>query len=375
MKIKASWIAFIPIMVGTLFLHFYYTFFIGGGEITQKLFGDYYLLINEKTEPQMIVVLCAIMFGFALLFYIIDRKTAPGCELKSGFLNGVFLILAALLLGVDSSVSIMNAISGETSSAFSLFQGLLGIITALIFAIVGMGSLISFNIAKKIRIFMLIPTAWAVVGMLNSFVSHRQEAPSFSFFDTFAWVFLALFLFYSSMVLCGIEIKNPVKSSFLFGFPAILFITAYSVTSIKQSMDELGSFELTAVIPQLALAALGLFALSYLGGLSGSMKRKTADGTDFEDEVEGEWRVVDEDEEEDVPEAAFGVGSTKYVTAEFEKIRLEKAAQKAKERTGSLPTVTDGSTAEGEPAHEEKPLSTLDKIDQLIMELSEDDSK
>ena len=80
----------------------------------------------------------------------------------------------------------------------------------------------------------------------------------------------------------------------------------------------------------------------------------------------------DDEEESNEPEAAFGVGSTKYVTAEFEKIRLEKATKKAQERTGKIPGTT---STDDDDEDDEEPMSTLDKIDQLIMELSDDANK
>ena len=60
----------------------------------------------------------------------------------------------------------------------------------------------------------------------------------------------------------------------------------------------------------------------------------------------------------------------KRIRKQNDKIRLEKAAKKAKERTGNLPNLDD----DFENDEEDEPMSTLDKIDQLIMELSEDTS-
>lgn len=367
MKIKASWVAFVPIFLGTLFLHLYFIFFIGGEEITQRLFGEYSLLINEKTEPEMIVILGALLFVFALFFSLIDRKTSPECDIKSNMPGGLFAVISALLLGVDSAVSLLSIFTSDEPALGSIVLNVFGILVALIFAIVGMGLLIGFNIAKKIRFLMLLPTVWSVICMISAFDSHRKEAPSFAFFDVIVWVFLSLFLFNNAMVLSGIGIKNPVKSSFVYGLPLVLFTCVYVMTSISSCLNELGYFDFTQLTSQLVLAALALYAFFTLTDLSGKMKKKNKKATeslksDIDDSLE---------EEEDVPEAAYGVGSTKYVTAEFEKIRLEKAAQKAKERTGSIPVVK----ADAEEQEEEEPLSTLDKIDQLIMELAEDDNK
>lgn len=367
MRVKASWAAFVPITVGAVFLHIYYTFFLGGDEITQYLFGEYSLLINNKTEPEMIVLLAALLFVLVMLFSLIDRKTAPGCEIKSDPLSGIFLVLSGLLLGVDGAVGVMSNLASEAASGVITVKETFGVFIALLFAVVGMGLLVGFNIAKKIRVLMLLPTVWAAVEMVSVFISHRKDAPSLDFFDIFAWVFLTLFLFNNAMVLCGIEIKNPVKSSFVYGLMYVYFAIAYVISGIRSSIDELGYFDFTQVVSEFIIAALALYALFSLFGLSSKMitKKKAAAIKSTEaDAVSAD----DDEEDEDVPEAAFGVGSTKYVTAEFEKIRLEKAAQKAKERTGSIPIVTDDDDEEDD----EPPMSTLDKIDQLIMELSDD---
>lgn len=366
MKVKASWVAFVPIFLGTVFLHLYYTFFIGGEEITQRLFGEYSLLINEKTEPEMVVILGAALFVIVLLFSLLDRKTSPECDIKSNIPSGLFAVIAALLLGVDSAVSVMSMFTSGSVAFGTLIVNVFSIAVALILAIAGMGLLIGYNIAKKIRFLMLLPTVWAVVCMIMTFDSHRKEAPSFAFFDVIVWVFLALFLFNNTMVLCGIDIKNPVKSSFVYGLPFILFAVVYVMTSIHNCLNELGYFDFTQLTSQLVLASLAVYAIFSLTDLSGKMKKKKKKvKEDVDTETDNGF------DEEDIPESAFGVGSTKYVTAEFEKIRLEKAAQKAKERTGSIPIVK----AEDEQEEDNEPISTLDKIDQLIMELSEDDNK
>ena len=214
--------------------------------------------------------------------------------------------------------------------------------------------------------------------MIKSFVSHREQSPSFAFFDVFVWVFLTIFLFQNAMVLCGIEIKNPVKASFTYGLMFILFSAVYTISEIKSSMDELGYFEVTALIPQFLIAALGLYAFVSIANMSTAMiTKKKADELygSLSDEQKAEKESAKksakalEDDDTDEPEAAFGVGSTKYVTAEFEKIRLEKAAKKAQERTGKI------SGAVSDDDEDEEPMSTLDKIDQLIMELSDDANK
>lgn len=372
MKVKASWAAFVPVTVGAVLLHIYFTFFLGGEDITQQLFGNYSLLINQKTEPEIIVILAAVLFVLSLFFSLIDRKTARGCEIKGDPLSGTFLVLSGLLLGVEGAVGVMNALTSSAATVSVIAKGVLGVVVALLFAIVGMGLLVGFNIAKKIRLFMLLPTIWAAVGMVSVFISHRKEAPSLAFFDVFAWVFLTMFLFNNAMVLCGIEIKNPVKYSFVYGLTYIFFAAIYVISSVKETIDEFGYFDFTQLITQLVLAALALYALCYLIRLSAKMITKKKAAEQRGDTLKTSDTTADEAEEDDVPEAAFGVGSTKYVTAEFEKIRLEKAAQKAKERTGSIPIVKSEDEAESEEEAEEEPMSTLDKIDQLIMELSED---
>ena len=82
-------------------------------------------------------------------------------------------------------------------------------------------------------------------------------------------------------------------------------------------------------------------------------------------------KADDDEEESDEHEAALGVGSTKQVTEEFEQIRLEKATKKAQERTGKIP----GAVGVDDDDEDGEPMSTLDKIDQLIMELSDDAGK
>ncbi len=378
MKVKASWAAFVPFTVGAVLLHIYHLFFLGGDQITQQLYGGYSLLINKTTEPELIVILAALMFAFLMLFNLIDRKTSSYCDIKRDTLGGLFLVISGLLLGVESAVSMVTLSPSSDTLTSEFAINILGIVTSLIFAIVGMGLLVGFNIAKKMRLCMVIPTIWAAVQMIKSFVSHREQSPSFAFFDVFVWVFLTIFLFQNAMVLCGIEIKNPVKASFTYGLMFILFSAVYTISEIKSSMDELGYFEVTALIPQFLIAALGLYAFVSIANMSTAMiTKKKADELygSLSDEQKAEKESAKksakalEDDDTDEPEAAFGVGSTKYVTAEFEKIRLEKAAKKAQERTGKI------SGAVSDDDEDEEPMSTLDKIDQLIMELSDDANK
>ncbi len=370
MKVKASWVAFIPLTVGAVLLHIYHLIFLGGDEITQPLFGEYSLLINKSTEPEMIILLAAALFILAAFFSLIDRKTSPYCEIKSAPLSGIVIVLSGLLLGVDSAVHLMTT-NGLGATNSSLAINLLGIATAVLFAVIGMGLLVGFNAAKKIRLLMLVPIVWSAFCMVNVFISHRREAPSFAFYDVFAWVFLTIFIFENSMVLCGIEIKNPVKSSFVYGMMFVFFSFIYAISAINTSISELGYFDFKSLIPPILVSLLGVYALFSLFKLSSSMMTKKTAAELLADDTDEEFDEEEPEEEEDeTPEAAFGVGSTKFVTAEFDKIRLEKAAKKAKERTGNLPNIDD----DFENDEEDEPMSTLDKIDQLIMELSEDTS-
>ncbi|MBQ1546698.1 MAG: hypothetical protein IIZ59_04120 [Clostridia bacterium] len=356
MKIKASWAAFVPVSVGAILLHIYFLFFIGGEEITQPLFGEYSLLINKSTEPELIAILAGVLLFFVWLFSVTDRKTASYCEIKGAPLSGLMLMLAGLLLGMDSAVNLLAAAAGSIdSSALMTSFYVFGLITALLIAIVGMGLMVGFNIAKKIRVLMLIPTIWSAVNMVKAFVGHRKEASSFSMFDMFVWVSLTLFLFYNAMVLCGVEIKNPVKSSFMWGTELVLYSAIYAMSEINDSINALGSFDVISLVPQLMICAFALYALFFLFKLSSSMITKEQE-EELEDEEDTGVKKTDEADE---PEAAFGVGSTKYVTAEFEKIRMEKAAKKARENVE-------------EDDDDEDDISTLDKIDQLIQELSDE---
>lgn len=369
MKIRASWAAFLPVAVGAVFLHVYYLFFIGGEAVTQPLYGEYSLLVNKTTEPEIIAILAAVLLVLASFFSLIDRKTAPYCDIKGAPLSGLFLIASGLLLGMDGVVKLMSLLSSGDKKAIMIAYYAVCMAAAFIFAIVGMGLLVGFNISKKIRVLMLVPTLWGSLNMVLSFGSHRREASSFAFFDTFVWVTMTLFLFYNAMVLCGVEIQNPVKSSFVWGLPFVLYAAIYVITEVNASVRELGTFDFTKLVQPMMVAALGLYALFSLFRLSACMITKEQEQA-LEDASAGKGaskkkkKKKAEEAEEDEPEAAYGVGSTKYVTAEFEKIRIEKAAKKAMERTGAIPQ--DEDDEEGES------LSTLDKIDQLIQELSDD---
>ncbi|MBQ1389609.1 MAG: hypothetical protein IIY78_08275 [Clostridia bacterium] len=375
MKIKASWVAFAPLSVGALMLHIYYLFFIGGENITQPLYSNYFLIINKNTEPELISVFAGIFLLFALLFSLIDRKTASYCDIKATQMSGLFLILSSLMMGVNGALSIVSSLSSGNSGLLILLFNILSVITGMLLASVGMGLMIGYNIAKKMRVTMLLPTIWAAINLVMGFLSHRREAPSFALFDMFVWVTLTLFLFNSSMVLCGVEIKNPIKSSFIWGLLLVYYDMIYVISEIDASMKEFGSFQFLDLLPQLMVGSFGLYALFFLMKLSKSMitkeQEKALESSEEKSETKSGKHVKNDDKSDDEPEAAFGVGSTKYVTAEFEKIRIEKAAKKAKERTDSLPVIPSTDDFDNDD-NEEEELSTLDKIDQLIQELSEE---
>ena len=368
MKIKASWVAFVPVTMGTLLLHLYYLFFIGGEEITQPLFGEYSLLINKYTEPEIIALLAAVLLVLCAILSFADRKTASYCEIKGAPMSGLLLIMSGLLMGMDAAVGVMGFFAGDGSGILMTAFNAISIITALLLAIVGMGLLVGFNIAKKIRGFMLIPIIWGAMNMVKAFVSHRKEASSFAMYDMFVWVTLTLFLFYNAMVLCGVELKNPVKSCFVWGLVFVLYAAVYVISEINSSIQILGIFDFTQLVPQFMIAALGLYALFFLFKLSSAMITKEQE-EELEEADDKPAKTKKKNKKDDIvddePEAAFGVGSTKYVTAEFEKIRMEKAAKKAQAQTGEVYSsdIDDD---------DEESVSTLDKIDQLIQELSEE---
>lgn len=381
MKIKYSWIPFIPICILSVFLRTYQVMFVNSGMDTQFL--------SNQTLWVIYTGLVIVLFLFLILFTVTDKATSAFYDIGKNFFAGLFAIITGVLLFYGAGIE-FGGIAGGNVSVMGFLEGIFSIIGGIMFIIMGLSSISGKNRTKNAKIMMIFPTVWCCIRLIGTFLSYTTKAvDSMDMTNLIYMSFATLFIFNVSMIYAGIKGSNPVKSAFLYGLPAIVIILAYtSVSVITQIMSadfspiQLLQGENAAGINNigtLQFLSLSLFAIFFLIELTSKARKKT------DDEI-----ILAEKSSAASPSTAEGVEAE---AAAIEKIKdktiLADIDDSIKEELGEVDEVIANIDKESNDPDKADPLSKefiesyesefneynddLDKIDRLIKELSSED--
>lgn len=266
MRIKFSWIPFIPITVLSVVLRVYQLLFIQKGVDTGFLTSDAIWLIYA--------CMVAVLFIVLAILSVADKKTSPNYTPKTNILGGIFAILtgAALIYSVGYNVGAFSADSGtfSVSGFVDVFFGILGCI-ALEF--MGFSSLTGKNIAKKMGVFSVAAPLWCCVKMVTTFISYtKQSVNSRDMTNLFVMAFLTLALFNISMLYQNVKTKNPVKGAILYGMPGFVVTIVYAVADAINQITANGTYDVMGSIDVLVFVLLALYVLCIIFELTFNAK-------------------------------------------------------------------------------------------------------
>lgn len=267
MKIKLSWIPFIPLVFGVVLLRIYQVLFVESNIDTTLMDANTMTLIYGGG-----IALLLILVG---ILSLTDKKTSPVYMVNKNFLGGVFAIVAGAIISFDAVLMFLSCYNGGIVDITKVINAVFSILGAVAFIFMGLVSVTGKNFLKKMPAFMLIPAIWSCARLIITFMSYTTIAvASKDVTDLIYMVFTTLFLFNASMVYIGLQGKNPVKACFIYGMPAIASILAYNGALITKQISSGGTFDVMANLQCFEYLALALFMVFFLLELTSRAKEK-----------------------------------------------------------------------------------------------------
>lgn len=284
MRIKFSWIPFIPVTILSVVLRVYQLLFIQKGVDTGFLTSEAVWLIYA--------CMVAVLFIVIAILSVADKKTSSNYTPKINILGGVFAILtgAALIYSVGYNVGGFSADSGtfSVSGFVDVFFGILGCI-ALEF--MGFSSLTGKNIAKKMGVFSVAAPLWCCVKMVTTFISYtKQSVNSRDMTNLFVMAFLTLALFNISMLYQNVKTKNPVKGVILYGMPGFVVTIVYAVADAINQITANGTYDVINSMDILVFVLLAFYVLCIIFELT--FNAKSVDEVEEVGEIKEDKKTV-----------------------------------------------------------------------------------
>lgn len=271
MKIKFSWIPFIPVAVLSVVLRVYQLLFIEKGLDTGFL----------SSEMTWIVYTCLV----ALLFFVLlilcgaDRKTSSTYQLKTNIFAGLFGVLTAGVVIYNAGMSLggLLASAQENTNAVSmLVDSVFGFLGGVAIIIMAISSFSGKNLAKKMGVFSIAVPVWCCVEMITKFIEYtKQGVHSCDMTNLFAMAFLTLAVFNLSMVYQGVNYKNPVKGTFLYGLPGFVVSVVYAVADAVSQITDTGTYDVMGSLDSISFVLLSLYILFMLVEFTTNVQKKS----------------------------------------------------------------------------------------------------
>ena len=382
---KLSWIFFVPFCAAAVFLKLARTFMPDGA-----IFG-----LSDMMLDYAVIGCVAVIFLFTLIFCLADRKISPYYLQHRNIPAGIFGLILAVVLAADGANGFYLSLSSGEIVALDVVESALLMLSSIVFIVMGLTHSFANRESKHFALFNVMPALLFGVRLVRCFVDFTTI--SITLADVvllIAYVFATLFFFNYAVAISLTKAKHAVQSCFIFGFPAVAAMLAYSVDAIINKIDTYDIFA-NAVMIELALAALYTFC--FLIELTAFSKDKDHviiseedDDLDFSDDR----RVDDPETEEsfviagledaDDPNAdrpyLNAADVEDYIYQAVEKSDSDKEEDDAVEATQSNPedyitNVVEPHTYENSDGTVRTQTdfdSSIDELDQLILEISED---
>ncbi len=263
MKIKKSWLFFIPILFLTVGLSLYQVLVVNNG--VNKSFFD--------GGIASIVFVASIVILFAVLFLLsaTDKVTSGNYLINKNPIAGIFSIVTGALI-VIQSITLFSEFFASFSSGvdfLDLTNAILSLIAGFTFAMIGISSITGKNFLIKSSALIIFPTLWATVQIFVIFMGYAAvSVHAVNMLDLVCMVFATLFILNMSMLYANIKSDNALKSCFVFGMSAIATTFSYAASSISSEIVLSGSFNIMNNIKLISYITLALFILFFLIELS-----------------------------------------------------------------------------------------------------------
>lgn len=280
MTSKLSWIAFVPFSIAAIAIKVVQLFFLGEDG---TFFGFNSLMLSYLAIACALVVLL-----FAVIFCLIDRKISPVYLINKNIFAGVFGLLLAVSLACDGANRAFVLFRSAGIVTMEIIDIVLTILCAVVFVVLGLNHFVGNGGVRGLSAFYLIPTLFSVFRLVECFLGFTTVSIAITDVTKLAcYIFVTMFLFNYAMIVALMQGKSPVRTAFIYGMPSVIMLLSYGVYEITRVLLLDVPFDIFENIEAVELSLLGLYIFAFIIEMSAFVKTK--------DEVE---IITDADDEE-----------------------------------------------------------------------------
>lgn len=252
MKIKFSWIPFIPVAVLSIILRLYQKLFVDSGIDTGFLSSDMIWLVYAG--------LVGFLFVALLFLSVIDRRTSASYKIKSNFFAGLFAVIGSGIIIFDAGMKAAQLLSDGIQKLSQPVDVLFALLGGIAILIMGVSSFSGKNLAKKMGVFSVAVPIWCCIKLVFTFIEYtKQSVNAFDMTNLFFMAFMTMTLFNLSMAYQRVECKNAVKGTIVYGMPAFIVTVVYAIANLIDQLQATGTYNLMSSLDILIFVALAFY--------------------------------------------------------------------------------------------------------------------
>ena len=268
MTSKLSWITFIPLTLAALGIKIVQLFFL---EPSGTFFGFNSLMLSY------LAIACAVVtMLFAVIFCMIDKKIAQVYVINKNVFAGITGLLLAVSMACEGANRAFYAFRSFGADFFEITDIVLTIVTAIVFVVLGLNHFVGNGGVKGLSVFYLIPALWSAFRLVKCFLSYTTVSITVTDVTILAcYIFATLFLFNYATIVAIMKGKSPVRAAFIYGMPAVITLLSYSVYQIVYTYYYLNrNFNLFTDLNSIELFLLSIYILAFIVEMSAKVRCK-----------------------------------------------------------------------------------------------------
>lgn len=271
MRLKRTWLPFVPLALLACFFKLAPRFFPGVMGLSTLALEYCYLG-------------CVLLvFIVTLVLALPDKKTAAYYLPHRNYPAGIIGLILSLFLATEGGYAVIRMVGSGRIVVMELLGAILSLLSAVVFIILGLNHSFRYKEGKSFSLIHVIPAVMFGVRMILTFIGFTTISVREADVSALICNMLgAMFFFNYAVVLSLTKSKNALKSCFIYGLPAIAAMLPYGIYQLITGFDAaqvFGSF------PAIEMILFGLYILAILIEITIFVRDKDSVSFVSEDEV------------------------------------------------------------------------------------------
>jgi len=225
MKMKSALIVFAVTLLITLPTRLYQVFCL-----TDKKTGFY---TDGGATTAIISIVLAVGILLIIVMSYMDHHVRVYHTIRS-VSAAVFGTLAGLSLIVESAASLLGGGSSQNHTMYMILS-VIGIAAGIVLILISYDFAVGENRFSNYPLLALILPIWGCTSLVALFITYVAVVNvSENIYDTFAVIFLLLFLFAQAKMLAGVENEKSSRMIYVFGIPATLLSLVTGISGVAE---------------------------------------------------------------------------------------------------------------------------------------------